>query len=278
MNRQAQFDHFSERGWLVLDIPDAGVVTAVGEHLLRRLRATALPDLEQLEEYHHLVTDDRRHVEVLFDLARFYWAEKLGTTLIESLVPFFGELIGPDLHVQKYPYLRAVRPGADGDAVRLHRDTYYGSSPYEIAVFIPFVDMPAESALHFVPGSHAEPDEHYPWTRGDGGGVTSGSPRHQLGFPYAPKLLDPALLERAEAVPLRRGQAVLFNLALVHGAGINRGRQTRFSTDIRVVNSFAPIEWSHSVHPDYYLPLRSSVVTRQARRYLDANAAAGKRD
>jgi len=268
---EAQVRQFAECGWTTINLPDRDVVAAVRDALLGHLRSESVPRLQRLEEYHQHVAGDERHVQILFDLCQFYWSEQLGTKLITSALPFFQHFIGLDLHVQKYPYLRAVRPGSHDDAVRLHRDTYYGSSPYEIAVFIPFVDLPAESALRFIRGSHAEADSCYPWTAADSGGVASGSIRHQLGFPYAPKYLDAKLLARAEAVPLQFGQAVLFSLSLVHGNGINSTSATRFSTDIRVVNSLAPIEWSHSVHPDYYLPLSSSVVTQQARRYLHAN-------
>jgi hypothetical protein len=275
MTQEQQFTLFAEHGWLVIDLPDPAIVVAVRERLLGHLRATALPDLPRLEDYHARVSDADRHIAITHELASFYWRESLGTMLIASQVSFFQRFIGLDLHVQKYPYLRVVRPGKLDDAVSLHRDTYYGSSPYEIAVLIPFTDFPADGALRVLTGSHVEPDSAYPWFAGDSGGVTVRSPKHELGFPYAPKVLDPALLVRAQPVPLRVGQALLFSLSLVHGAGTNASPTTRFSTDIRVVHSLAPIEWSHSVHPDYYLPLCSSPVTEQARRYLAANASAG---
>ncbi len=263
---------FVERGWITIDLPDVALVHTVRDRLLDRLRTAALPTLERLEEYHTFVADLDRHVEIMHDLSQYYWSEGLGPRLIASHLSFFHRLIGLDLHVQKYPYLRAVRPSQPADAVPLHRDTYYGSSPYEISVFIPFTDLAAEAALRVVSGSHVEPDASYTWTRGTSSGVTPGSPRHRLGFPYAPKVLDPGLAARAEAVPLRVGQALLFPLSLVHGGGANTGNTTRFSTDIRVVNSYAPIEWSHSVHADYYQPLSTSAVSDQARRYLAANA------
>ncbi len=266
MMPDTQRHRFAERGWLVIDLPEPAAITAVRDRLCGHLRATALPGLQQLEAYHTRVADEAQHVAVLHDLCRFYWREALGTALISSHLGFFQQFVGLDLHVQKYPYLRAVRSGCSGDAAVLHRDTYYGSSPYEIAVLIPFTDLPPESALRVLSGSHVEPDTVYPWAAGDGRGVTPGSPRHQLRYPYAPKLLDPALLTRAEPVPLRVGQALLFSLSLVHGAGTNAGHSTRFSADIRVVNSLAPIAWSHSVHPDYYEPLCTSVVSEQAHR------------
>lgn len=274
MTREQQYALFAERGWLTIDLPEPGVVTAVRDRLLDYLRTTVLPDLERLEDYHSHVAEDDRHIAVVYDLARFYWCEGLGTTLIASHASFFQHFIGVDLHVQKYPYLRAVRPGRPDDAVPLHRDTYYGSSPYEVSVFIPFTDVSVESGLRVVTASHAEPDSAYPWTAGASTGVTPGSPKHQLGFPYAPKRLDPALVARSDVVPLRVGQALLFSLSLVHGSGTNTSPTTRFSSDIRLVNSLAPIEWSHSVHADYYVPLCSSPVTLQARRYLAQRSAA----
>jgi hypothetical protein len=269
---------FIERGWLIVDLPEPAVVLAVRDRLVQHLRGGFLPGLEDLASYHSHIDDDDRHVAILHDLSKFYWGAQLGTSLIEPQLPLLQRFVGLDLHVQKYPYLRAVRPGRDGDAVLLHRDSYYGSSPYELAVLIPFTDFPREGALRVVSGSHVAPDSDYPWRSGSSGGVTPGSPRHELGFPYAPKVLESNLAARAEAVPLRVGQALLFTLSLVHGAGTNATAATRFSTDIRIVNSLAPIEWSHSVHPDYYLPLRTSPVTEQARRHAAANADRGNRE
>lgn len=84
-------------------------------------------------------------------------------------------------------------------------------------------------------------------------------------------MLDPALTDRLDAVPLHVGQALLFGLSLIHGGGVNDGTRTRFSTDIRVANSFAPVAWSRGVHPDYFVPLCSSAVTRSAQCYIKAN-------
>jgi hypothetical protein len=67
------------------------------------------------------------------------------------------------------------------------------------------------------------------------------------------------------------GQALVFGLSLVHGHGVNAGSRTRFSTDIRVVNSLVPVPRNRGVHDDYYVPLCSSAVSLSAQRYLAAN-------
>lgn len=262
-----------ERGWLSIDLPDPSPVFAVRDLLLARLRAESLPDLASLEEYHVLAADDEQHVAFLHGLATYYWERDLGRTIIAANIEFFRRLVGADLHIQRYPYLRAVRPSRTGDAAPLHRDTYYGASPYEVSVWVPFTDVEETNAMRVVSGSHLEPDREYPFEQRQSEDVKIHSPKHELGFPYAPKLLDATLLERAEPVPLRVGQALIFGLSLVHGGGVNAGTQTRFSTDIRVANSLAAVSWSRGVHEDYFVPLCSSAVTRAARLYQVANAA-----
>ena len=261
-----------EHGWVAVDLPEPGSVLQARDRLLAFLREKALPGLAALEDYHTRI-DDWRHIEVLHELATFYWEAELGRAIILANLDLFRGLVGPDLHVQRDPYLRAVRPGTPGDAAPLHRDTYYGSSPYEVSVLVPFTEMTAESAIRVISGSHVAADSAYPYSQHVSPDVTIRSPKHRLGFPYAPRLLDPTLAERAEPVPLTVGQALVFGLSLVHGHGVSRGRQTRFSSDIRVVNSLAPVSWSRGVREDFYVPLCSSAVSRSARRYLAANGA-----
>jgi hypothetical protein len=261
----------AERGWVVVDLPDPSPVRHARERLLARLRETALPGLRSLDDYHWLVDDDERHIEILHGLMVFFWEAELGRAVIASNLELFRHLVGLDLHIQRCPYLRAVRPGKPRDAAPLHRDTYYGASAYEVSVLVPLTDMGAEGVLRVISGSHVSPDSAYPYVQQVTPEVAIRSPKHQLGFPYAPRLLDPLLAERAEPVPLAVGQALVFGLSLVHGHGINAGSRTRFSTDIRVVNSLVPVPRHRGVHDDYYVPLCSSAVSGSAHRYLTAN-------
>jgi hypothetical protein len=263
----------AERGWVVIDLPDPSAVLHARDRLLGRLRDAALPGLRSLDDYHWLVDDDERHIEILHDLATFSWEAELGRAIIASNLDLFRHLVGLDLHIQRCPYLRAVRPGKPRDAAPLHRDTYYGASAYEVSVLVPLTDMGAEGVLRVISGSHVSPDAAYPYLQQVSADVTIRSPKHQLGFPYAPRLLDPALVARAEPVPLTVGQVLVFGLALVHGQGVNAGPRTRFSTDIRIVNSLVPVRRDRGVHDDYYVPLCTSAVSLSAYRYLAANEA-----
>ena len=265
-----------DRGWAAIDLPDPGPVFAIRDQLLAQLRADVCPDLTSLDDYHSFATEDDAHVAILHRLSQWYWERQLGATLIEANLDLIRGLVGSDLHIQRYPYLRAVRPGRARDAAPLHRDTYYGASPYELSVLVPFTEMDSDSAIRVVTRSHIEPDGAFPFDQVRSEDVVIGSKKHELGFPYAPKRLHAAAVDRSEPVPLRVGQALLFGLSLVHGGGVNSSRSTRFSTDIRVANSLAPVQWSRGVRADYFVPLCSSPIGRIARAYLAANQRSGE--
>ncbi len=260
-----------ERGWLVIDFPDPSPVFATRDSLLKWLREHGLPELNRLDDYHLLVADDARHVDILHSLAAYYWEAELARAIIAANLDLVRSLAGMDLHIQRYPYLRAVRPGIAADAAPLHRDTYYGASPYEVSIVVPLTSMDAESAVRVITGSHVEPDSAYPYVQTVSPDVAIRSPKHQLGFPYAPRVLEQRLADRSEPVPLEVGQALVFGLSLVHGGGVNESQRTRFSSDIRIANSLAPVQWSRGVHQDYFVPLCSSAISGTARRYLEAN-------
>jgi hypothetical protein len=260
-----------ERGWAVVDLADPSPVHDARAWLLGELR-TCCPGLPQIEDY-HTVALDQDHFAIVHDITEKFWKVGHGGHVVRANVALFWHLIGRDLHVQQYPYLRVVRPGRAADAVPLHRDTYYGASPYELSVVIPFTDMGSDCALRGIAGSHLEPDTAYPFIQTQSAEVSIGSPRHKLGYAYAPRLLDPSLDAIAEPMPVRVGQALIFGLSLVHGGGANASPGTRFSTDVRVVNSLAPVNFSRGVHADYYVPLSASSISVSAQRFLERQPA-----
>jgi hypothetical protein len=264
-------ERFVTCGWIVVDLQDPRVATGIAAQLLAWLRAGPAPDLERLEDYHLHIAGDDVHARAHWELANRYWDARLGHHIVDSELSFLQRFVGLDLHVQRHPYLRIARPGQDRDVTGLHRDLLYGASPYEVSIVVPFTEVDADAALRVVSGSHTEPSANFPAVRVQSPDVTPQSPRHRLGFPYAPQVLAPEVADRAEPVPLRVGQALVMSLGLVHGQAVNDGTTTRITTDVRVVNSLAPVTLSRGVRDDYYEPLCCSPVTEQARRQLDGD-------
>jgi ectoine hydroxylase-related dioxygenase (phytanoyl-CoA dioxygenase family) len=231
-----------ERGWALVDLSAPAAVFQVAYHLMARIGGSlarySQPDHEEHEQMQADLTADLRTQNTL-------------ARMLARQASLLEQIVGPDFLIQQTPYLRIARPGVERDNAGYHRDTDYGATPDEYSVWVPFVDLPAEGSLEVADGSHRRyiPE---PVALAEGAtGVTRGSRRHALGFPYAPRVLPPEALEGLHGVPIRVGQALIFSLALVHGTVCNRSTVTRWSADIRV----APASFADQARPGYYLPL-----------------------
>jgi hypothetical protein len=262
----AQYEsHYREHGWVLVKLPRSDVIDSVRAALQDELRRlSGIPDIT-LERYHEIADDDAVHRDYQFKLTELFRVNRYAYLVLAAQDDFFRPFLGPDLLVQVNPYLRMARPGKLQDNIGYHRDTFYGASPYELSVWIPYVDLPAESSLSVLSGSHIRPESDFPTTQTQSAEVKKGSTLHKMGFPYAPKVMDAEPLAGIQAVPVQKGEALVFSLATVHGSTQNSGPIARWSTDIRVVNTLAPVDLS--ARPDYYETLSSSVVSDRARAY-----------
>src|SRR3990167_1961841 len=260
-------DQFFQNGWVMIDLIDSNPVWEARKQLEAYLRQISNRKIS-LEAYHEIAEDDVFHTQMQIQMTAFFRKEKFARKIIEKQVAFFNQLVGLDLLVQTNPYLRMTRPGKKQDNVGYHRDTFYGGSPYEISVILPFVDCDSKMTLKVMSGSHILSEKLFPVVQ-EQSNIAKGSEKHKLGFLYAPKLMDPKIEEKMQPVPLKVGQILMFSLSTVHGCVENKGQRTRWSTDVRVVNALAPVSFKD--RPDYYEPLSSSRVTEAAKRYLSEN-------
>lgn len=263
--------HYFEHGWVLVQLPRPEVIQEVRGVLQDALRTLSRISDMTLERYHEIADDDAVHHEYQIKLTELFRTNRYAYRVLAAQDDFFRPFLGPDLLVQVNPYLRMARPGKLQDNIGYHRDTFYGASPYELSVWIPYVDLPAESSLSVLSGSHTRPESDFPVTQTQSAEVTKGSELHKIGFPYAPKVMDADPLTNMQAVPVKAGEALIFSLATVHGSVLNAGPTARWSTDIRVVNALAPVDLSG--RPDYYESLSSSVVSDRARAYEIAERA-----
>ena len=269
-NLDALNEHFFEKGWILIDLENPETVFKARDGMLGFLKETFFSSLERLEDLHEHIPDDETYSKMHLALTDFYRGQGYAKDIITSDVDFFRQFVSCDLSIQAKPYLRVARPGAAQDNIGLHRDTFYGASPYELSVFVPFTDLDEGSALRMLSGSHVEPDSKYAFHEVENPSVERGSPRHQAGIPYAPKVIEEEAA-KTMAVPMKTGQVFIFGLSTVHGQKINRGKTTRVSSDIRVVNSLAPFLVKRAGDDDFYERVCQSPVSQQAARYLEVN-------
>lgn len=264
-------DHFRAHGWCTIRLQHLGALEQLRHVLLDELRKITAEPAITLEQYHQYVTDDAIHTKHQVHLTAYLRRLPHLHAILRENMNVVVALVGADSRIQAEPYLRIVRPGQEQDTIGYHRDTFYGGSPYEISVLIPFVDLPAGAALRVQSNSHRIPEAAIPLHQVPSPEVTKGSAKHKLGFLYAPKLIDQNYPLHMMPVPLAVGDVLVFSLATLHGSTGNDSMTTRWSSDMRIVNTFAPVDLQ--LRPTYYQPFASSPATDVANEYFSVNAA-----
>ncbi|MDP6781639.1 MAG: phytanoyl-CoA dioxygenase family protein [Alphaproteobacteria bacterium] len=264
-------EQYSENGWMTLDLTQPEIVFEARDAMVAFLRESFFSTLERLEDLHEHISDNESYIKVHLALNSFFREQQFAKRIISSELDAFQKLISPDLCIQTNPYLRVARPGVAGDNIGLHRDTFYGASPYELSVVVAYTDLDEGGALRVVSGSQGTPENEIRFHEVNVDGVERGSPRHLAGIPYIARVVAPEIASKAVPVPLTVGQVLIFGLATVHGQKINQGAGTRVTTDIRVVNGLAPFVVKRAGPDAYYTLLSQSPVSEQADLYLQAN-------
>lgn len=262
---------FEQNGYAVIDLLYPQQVFEIRQALLRKLReATGNPEIT-LEKYHEHTISDEMHTQIQIALTEFIRSDDLIQRVVLDNKALFEQLIGLDMNIQAQPYLRITRPGKSKDNIGYHRDTFYGGSPHEISVVIPFVKLDTGNALRVQPKSHLIPEKNIPLIQTQSEDVEKGSAKHKLGFLYAPKAIDPAYKLAMQPVPLELGQVLAFSLATLHGTIGNESTNTRWSVDMRIVARHAPVDLS--LRPTYYNRYVSSPATALSDAYEKMNVA-----
>src|SRR5262249_35005727 len=146
-----------------------------------------------LETSHEVLGDaPQRQLDLQLHMTSLLRRERWHLDIFRPNAQVFLSLLGTEIDIELAPYLRIVRPDRPEDNIGIHRDTVYGASPFEISVFVPFVDLDDGAALRVEPGSHLKSEAEIPFVRTESADplLVKGSPKHQLGYPYAPQVLD----------------------------------------------------------------------------------------
>lgn len=238
----SDIEKFMRDGWVIVDVP----------------LSSPFPNPEYITIDQHQVLSEK------------LWEFEYSIYVATVMLPIIQQLIGPDIMVQYYPYLRIARPGKSEDNIGYHKDTQYGQTPYELAVHIPFVDLDEKSAIRVISGSHLMPESAFVGVTPDGYNIKKGSIENHMGKPWMPKCLK--IPEGMETTPLvvKVGQVAIFSPAIFHGQEVNDGDKTRVSCDLRFVSSHHADMVRVGKEHAGYVPVSMSPVEKIAKQYYGA--------
>jgi len=260
-------EHFAQNGYFTQPFEQLAALNKIRNLCVSMAKEEFGSAFTELSAYHHLDLSAEQHDAFQFKLFSKLNELQFHHQLVKDNLPFFTELLGPDIDVQTQLYLRIARPGISNDNIGMHRDTDYGNSAYEISVSFPLVDQPPGCGLNIVPGSHLfDAPEIEQFNRED---VERGSNKNKMGFLYAPKKLLGLDESTFKSISLPYGHALGFSLGVIHGQKANESEVTRWNIDFRVKNSFHPL--NENLKAGYYSSLTKSVIRSLAEQYYQKN-------
>lgn len=251
-------DKFLKDGWVIVDVPEIVSIDGMIHDFYSNI------DWE-------VANHDLMYKDIHIRLSKQFWDKEYSLEIAKVILPIIQQLLGLDVMVQYYPYLRIARPHKPQDNIGYHKDTQYGQTPYELAVHIPFVDLDEKSAIRVISGSHLMPESAFVGVTPDGYNVKKGSIENHIGKPWMPKCL--AVPEGMQTTPLimKVGQVAIFSPAIFHGQEVNEGDVTRVSCDLRFVNSRHADKVRVGKTHAGYVQVSQSPVEQIAKKYYEVN-------
>lgn len=257
---------FVDNGYDVFEINNKDGLNEIRFFIEEYLKNKISYDLS-LESYHEFVNSNDDHKKHQFDVFEKVNEKGLHKRLIEDNITQWIGILGPDIDIQSFCYVRSARPGKSEDNIGYHRDTFYGNSAYETSSLFVLTNNDENGVIKLAKGSHKWGEVKYEKVVSES--VKKGSNESKMGFLYEPKILDNSYSEELFPVQSKIGECLLFNLGALHGLEVNNDDITRWSIDFRVKSAFSPV--SKNLRKDYYMPLRRGPLTTAALEYYRNN-------
>jgi len=257
---------FVENGYDIFEVNSKESLSEIRFFIEEYLKSKISHDLS-LETYHNYVKSSDEHKKHQFDVFERVNEKGLHKKIIEDNLDQWVSILGPDIDIQSFCYVRSARPGKYEDNIGYHRDTFYGNSAYETSSLFVLTNNHEEGVIKLAKGSHKWGELKYEKVISES--VKKGSNENKMGFLYEPKILDHSYSSGLAPVKSKVGECLLFNLGALHGLEVNNDDITRWSIDFRVKSAFSPI--SKTLRKDYYMPLRRGALTSAAMEYYRNN-------
>ena len=159
------------------------------------------------------------------------------------------QLCGNELAMQKRPGLSVNLPNNHNDVLPIHADTWNGVSPFELNIWIPFVDCCDSMCLYIL--------------KRDKYNRRLSDSRELLKL--SSDELFKELQEDLTWIPIKYGEILAFDQSLPHGYSINIEENSHWSMNCRFKGLHTPY-WDKKLG-EYFMPITVKNCTRLGMNY-----------
>ena len=179
---------------------------------------------------------------------------KFRELVFQAFKPLLEPLLGCDIAMQKRINLVIQIPDFPEENLHIHSDVEAGNSPFEITLWIPFVNVFDSKSMFIYDRSVAE-------------SVIEAMKQYK-----ADNLLDLGnkLIRPEHYLNMKYGEALLFNPFLLHGNTVNTTSETRWTLNVRLKSLFSP--YGTKDFGEYFDPIQISPLTRLGLEYYKTHS------
>ena len=206
-------------------------------------------DVVELEQAHTVINHDSSNdlrLHIMQALSRINTFNKSYYYAAREII---HALCGNELAMQKRPGISINLPENRNDILPIHADTWNGVSPFELNIWIPFVDCSDSMCLYILKR------EHYAERLKNSKGLLKLS---------SDELFN-ELKEDLTWIPIQYGKILAFDQSLPHGYSLNKEIHSHWSMNCRFKGLHTPY-WDKKLG-EYFMPITVKSTTRIGLNY-----------
>jgi sporadic carbohydrate cluster 2OG-Fe(II) oxygenase len=247
-------DAFLQKGIVKAAVEDRAALDAIRETVARAfadwLHVPLTPDLDAfLNTAHERVSVDRLNacrLHVIGAMNSEPWLRPAYAALARRTL---DAVVGNELAMQRQINLSVQLPHDDSSLLPVHSDVWAGDSPYEVVLWVPYVDCARTKSMYFCDAAR---DRQVQARLGDLRGGT-------VDDLYA--LIEPDV----EFIEMAYGEMLVFTQNILHGNRVNVEPGTRWSSNCRFKSLLSP--YADKKLGEFFEPIAIRPATRLGLRY-----------
>ena len=206
-------------------------------------------DVVELEQAHTVISHDSSNDLRLHIMQALSKNNSFNKSYYYAAREIIQALCGNELAMQKRPGISINLPENHNDILPIHADTWNGVSPFELNIWIPFVDCSDSMCLYILKR------EHYAERLKNSKGLLKLS---------SDELFN-ELKEDLTWIPIQYGKILAFDQSLPHGYSLNKEIYSHWSMNCRFKGLHTPY-WDKKLG-EYFMPITVKSTTRIGLNY-----------
>ncbi len=202
-----------------------------------------------LENAHQVIANDESNDLRLYIMQKISAGTSFQRNYYNSAKSIIHHLCGNELAMQKRPGLSINLPGNNSDILPIHADTWNGVSPFELNIWIPFVDCSDSMCLYIL--KREKYQERLKTCQG-------------LLNLTSDELFN-ELRNDLTWIPIKYGKILAFDQSLPHGYSLNVETSSHWSMNCRFKGLHTPY-WDKKLG-EYFMPITVKNCTRLGIKY-----------